>query len=1545
MIRTIVFLSFFAGFILNCPAVEVKVSDPDKAGHKTAVVENDFLKVTLSSLGGRITGIIYKPEGRELTWDDGRSEGGACKDQFPPQNYHFRELDYELKVLKQTPAEAVVSLRSIGGSGKWQFVSISKTYILRTGESRIRCELAIRNQAEAIGGVVLGYWSHNFLGTRNEQNTVFIPTESGVKSFTPSPAGNKNFERNLTRGWAAVIGKSGLGAVCLFEYKRVELVYSWFCRDAMPLDTLEWQLRPEKIPAGNSLETWFELGVVSGMPKISGAGAVGCGEIIVPEKVAPNSPNEVRILLEGFAPKKIRLDILIDGKKIMSRELELRTCNPVEIPIRIDSGSAGSRIVSMQVYEHDRYLFDMEKILQVGDKKTTVSFCPREKRIAGVKDEEAWNIDLSEEFVSPHFKWAKPSAGRAVRALFLMPLHGARDIVELSQRMSLDSTFPNILPQLYDMSWRTETNAGHGEDGLDRLSGYFPGTYDIIVIGSEVYPYGSSRVRWDAFPENVRKSILELVKAGAGLVYIDPQGLSGELEEVVSGLLPVSEKLKNTLDFTAAPDFPGTVIRSGFCGKGRVWVIDYPKAGFLSPHPGWGDSAYAASDYTHRFQEYQFAILAKILLLAAGGKEMISAIKIDKNELTVRLNEKGGNLRVEAFDKFSRPQWKMEKIAAEKKLVLPLPPFLNGNNYIHVKLLNKDGKVEDFGFAVAAVKSPCRIKRIQLSKEFYLPGETIAGTVELEGNQDSDIAVETAMVDNLGRKIFSGHGKNFSWRDGNMVVRRHEIVAKLLKNGKEVDEARKYFSVPGAFNVTEHFANMLWTEYHDWPIYSLPWRLDQHTEFGFNLLYSAGPGRISFLKTANTEITGNGFACIPVLYSSRGMLEWRKTHDRKYLERPDCLHNPQVVKRCLDDLEDKLEQVKPFAGRHLFQLGDEMSITWYCEPWDICFSGYCLAEFRKWLKNEYGTLEALNREWDTAFQNWDEVKPMTRIEILTHSSPAPWADHREFMDKTFSDFIDMYQQQIKKKFPQAIVGPTGVGNPPAVYGGNWNFWNMRLCGCVSMYGTARIPLSFNRNERLVMCYRGYDKPQGAQIFSFWEGLFAGQRGTNNWWGPVFIRPDLAPLHARRYFSDLLWELRGGIGDLLFNSEKLNNEVAILHSQDSLRSNFLKSMKNDYFVNELSYAMALEELGLAYRFVSPEEIEKGELKNFKILILPEITALSPKAAGRIEEFIRNGAVAIADYELALQDKHCKNLPAGQLDKIFGIKQTDTGITQVKTFNIDGYEDKDISIKFVGKYVTPDSGRVNGWALTRQNKKVPLLISNNYGKGHAYFLNFCPGYSESGRSAGAREFKRLLLSLSGIKQTIRVSGPGTLPNIMTVRYRNGSNTYLCLLPSPPSGNWEKMTLADLRRQSFKAELKLPEKSYLYDSREGKYLGWSDTFHIELTPGDGKVFAVLPYKVEKIILPVPAEVEKGSCADIQFKVKASNGQPSHHVFLVEVFNPAHENCLHYRRITESSDGTGKIRIPFALNDPAGRWTVKIKDAATGTVENIYVNVIDRK
>jgi hypothetical protein len=45
---------------------------------------------------------------------------------------------------------------------------------------------------------------------------------------------------------------------------------------------------------------------------------------------------------------------------------------------------------------------------------------------------------ISEEVVTPHTAWAKPYGQKAPSILFIVPRWGAREVVELAQRMSMN---------------------------------------------------------------------------------------------------------------------------------------------------------------------------------------------------------------------------------------------------------------------------------------------------------------------------------------------------------------------------------------------------------------------------------------------------------------------------------------------------------------------------------------------------------------------------------------------------------------------------------------------------------------------------------------------------------------------------------------------------------------------------------------------------------------------------------------------------------------------------------------------------------------------------------------------------------------------------------------------------------------------------------------------------------------------------------------------------------------------------------------------------
>jgi Beta-galactosidase len=52
------------------------------------------------------------------------------------------------------------------------------------------------------------------------------------------------------------------------------------------------------------------------------------------------------------------------------------------------------------------------------------------------------------------------------------------------------------------------------------------------------------------------------------------------------------------------------------------------------------------------------------------------------------------------------------------------------------------------------------------------------------------------------------------------------------------------------------------------------------------------------------------------------------------------------------------------------------------------FDPHVLADFRVWLQTVYGSLDALNREWETSFASWDDVHPFDTYEIKDRERAA-----------------------------------------------------------------------------------------------------------------------------------------------------------------------------------------------------------------------------------------------------------------------------------------------------------------------------------------------------------------------------------------------------------------------------------------------------------------------------------------------------------------------------------------------------------------------------
>ena len=87
-----------------------------------------------------------------------------------------------------------------------------------------------------------------------------------------------------------------------------------------------------------------------------------------------------------------------------------------------------------------------------------------------------------------------------------------------------------------------------------------------------------------------------------------------------------------------------------------------------------------------------------------------------------------------------------------------------------------------------------------------------------------------------------------------------------------------------------------------------------------------------------------------------------------------------------------------------YDLGDETGIADLGAFWDFDFSDPSLRAMRVWLREIYGGLDALNREWGTQFQRWADVTPPTTAQTIARPDEnfSAWADFKEWMDIAFA---------------------------------------------------------------------------------------------------------------------------------------------------------------------------------------------------------------------------------------------------------------------------------------------------------------------------------------------------------------------------------------------------------------------------------------------------------------------------------------------------------------------------------------------------------------
>ncbi len=565
----------------------------------------------------------------------------------------------------------------------------------------------------------------------------------------------------------------------------------------------------------------------------------------------------------------------------------------------------------------------------------------------------------------------------------------------------------------------------------------------------------------------------------------------------------------------------------------------------------------------------------------------------------------------------------------------------------------------------------------------------------------------------------------------------------------------------------------------------------------------------------------------------------------------------------------------------IYDLMDEGSYTSYARAFDFDHSPASLKQFRAWLKEQYGTLAALNTEWETQFKTWDEVMPMhihqarSRARKAELPNYAPWVDHRRYGDIVYNRYIKHCSDSARAGGDGDAVVGIGGGQRANPYGG-WDYWLVaNHFTWIENYfeETDEYIRSFNSPHRKLKPCPGKD---------VWKSVSHGNCGFYRWVDYGHLQGDFTMLPRGTTTARQLAEVRGrGFGKLFLGAEPVDDPIGIHYSQATVQVGYAlgsaDQLGNGGPLNaKLGFYNMLEELGYQFKFVSYAQLEDGHLgkAGYRLMILPESAALSDKEAEQLKNFVQAGGVLLCDRTLGEWDEHGRRRPRTVLEATLGM------------------DPKAPAEKRIGK------GRVMYLA---SDMPVRYWRDRNSRPVEAYWKTMKDALSKAGL---AEPRARVLVGGKPARRT-------------EIRYFQLGKIRYHIVRAEVPGKYELVCAAP---------------GHVYEMRDGRYDGNDGRIEIHSEPSFPALVAVSPYKIE-VVAAKADDVKQGEVVKVSAKVRAS-AQPGVHALNFRVYGPDGVERRYYGATLFGKDGAAALSFQTALNEARGNWTVKVADLASGTV-----------
>jgi beta-galactosidase len=461
-----------------------------------------------------------------------------------------------------------------------------------------------------------------------------------------------------------------------------------------------------------------------------------------------------------------------------------------------------------------------------------------------------------------------------------------------------------------------------------------------------------------------------------------------------------------------------------------------------------------------------------------------------------------------------------------------------------------------------------------------------------------------------------------------------------------------------------------------------------------------------------------------------------------------------------------------------------------------CHCNYCQTEFRHWLKQRYGTLDNLNKQWwasfwSHSFSDWDQIESPSPIgENSVHGLKLDW---KRFSTARVTDFCQEEVKPLKAVHPYLPV----IANFME-YFYDYNYWE--LSKAVDIVSWDNYPLWHRDSDDVALaCYVAMYHDLMRTLLDKPFLLMESTPSQTNWQPITKLKKSgmhiLSSMQAVAHGSDSVqyfqWRKSRGsvekfhgavidhvghantrvakevahLGEMLQTISKASGsrteaEVAVIFDWESRwamdDSSGPRNQGLEYEQTVVDHYRGFWEQGINCDIIE----QLSEFNRYKIVVAPMLYLIKPGVAERLEKYVAQGGVLIATYWTGIVDQNdlcfLGGFPGGEgspLRQTLGIwaEEIDALYDEERVhFVMQPDNQLAISGEFAVKHLLEHIHLEQAQALAYYSDDIfvnsPAITQNSYGKGVAYYLSGRTGHEFN------RLFYQALTNELSIKKTI-------------------------------------------------------------------------------------------------------------------------------------------------------------------------------------------------